>query len=331
MKRSNRLVLLIGIFLAVIAFMLIAFVAQPGSGGKVGPTPAPTTTKVVVAARNVALGATFAEGDVTLKDVPLPAPVDSYLDTSSVVGQVARATVTSGQLITSAVLNGGQGQVTNIEVPPGRVAMSVKVDQVSGVGTVIKTGDYVDALVAFNIKPVTIDPITKEPKVIDLDTGPSVKVLLQGLQVLGTLLPTPEQVQQQQQAEGTTPAPSSGTTTNLNNQEQIVILSVSAQQAEVLNYSQIAGIQVPNGNSPNGMTLLLRSAKDFVGPDGQPSFPPDTVTTGIVLKILIDQYGVLGPSFSLTPLPAPLASTKPSASASPSASPSAAPSPTPKP
>ena len=44
------------------------------------------------------------------------------------------------------------------------------------------------------------------------------------------------------------------------------------------------------------MTLLLRSSKDFVGPDGQPSFPPDTVTTGIVLKLLIDQYGVLPPA-----------------------------------
>ena len=30
--------------------------------------------------------------------------------------------------------------------------MSVKVDQVSGVGTVIKPGDFVDAVVAFNIK-----------------------------------------------------------------------------------------------------------------------------------------------------------------------------------
>ena len=270
MKRSNRLVLLIGIFLALIAFVLIAFsgVFTPKT---VAPSASPTTAKVVVAARNVALGATFAETDVTYKDVPLPPPADSYADTSFVVGQIARASVTAGQLINSAVIIGGEGQVANIEVPPGRVAMSVKVDQVSGVGTVIKTGDYVDALVAFNIKPLTIDPATGEPKALDVDTGPSVKVLLQGLQVLGTLLPAPGQAQQP--AEGASPAPSGATTTNLNGQEQIVILSVSAQQAEVLNYSQIAGAQVSNGNSPNGMTLLLRSSKDFVGPDGQPSLP----------------------------------------------------------
>jgi Flp pilus assembly protein CpaB len=301
LKRSNRLVLLIGIFLALIAFMLIAF------SGVIAPRPpapsaAPTTAKVVVAARAVALGATFAEGDVTYKDVPLPAPADSYADTSFVVGKTARAAVTSGQLIDSAVINGGEGQVANIEVPPGRVAMSVKVDQVSGVGTVIKTGDYVDALVAFNIKATTIDRGTGEPRALDVDTGPSVKVLLQGLQVLGTLLPAPDQAPPP--AEGASPAPSGGT--NLNGQEQIVILSVSAQQAEVLNYSQIAGVV-----GPNGMTLLLRSSKDFVGPDGQPSFPPDTVTTGIVLKILIDQYGVLPPAFSITPLPTPLPSKKP--------------------
>ena len=293
MKRSNRLVLLVGIFLALIAFMLIAFsgVVSPKSAG---PSAAPTTTKVVVAARNVALGVTFAEADVKLKDVPLPAPADSYADTSFVVGKIARATVTSGQLINSAVITGGEGQVANIEVPPGRVAMSVKVDQLSGVGTVIKTGDYVDAMVAFNIKPMTIDPTTGDPKTLDVDTGPSVKVLLQGMQVLGTLLPTPAAAAAP--AEGATPAPSGGT--NLNGQEQIVILSVSAQQAEVLNYSQITGVV-----TPNGITLLLRSAKDFVGPDGQPSFPPDTITTGIVLKLLVDQYGVLPPSFQVTPLP----------------------------
>jgi Flp pilus assembly protein CpaB len=180
--------------------------------------------------------------------------------------------------------------------------MSLKVDQVSGVGTVIKTGDYVDAMVAFNIKPVNIDPASGQPKAIDIDPGPSVKVLLQGLQVLGTLLPTPDQ--DAQPAQGAAPAPSAGNTTNLNGQEQIVIVSVSAQQAEVLNYSQITGVV-----GPNGITLLLRSSKDFVGPDGQPSFPPDTVTTGIVLKMLVDKYGVLPPSFEVTALPSP--STKP--------------------
>ena len=118
MKRSNRLVLLIGIFLAIIAFMLIAFsgVIAPRENR---PSAAPTTGKVVVAARNVSLGATFAEADVTLKDVPLPVPADSYPDTSSVVGQIARATVTSGQLINSAVINGGGARSTNIEVPAG--------------------------------------------------------------------------------------------------------------------------------------------------------------------------------------------------------------------
>jgi Flp pilus assembly protein CpaB len=292
LKRSNRLVLLIGIFLALIAFMLIAF-SGTFAPKREEPSAAPTTAKVVVAARNVALGATFAEADLTFKDFPLPVPVDSYADTSLVVGQIARATVTSGQLIDSAVISGGEGQVVNIEVPPGRVAMSVKVDQLSGVGTVIKTGDYVDALVAFNVKPTIIDPTTGEP----------VKVMLQGLQVLGTLLPIP--APGQPPAEGATPAPSGGTSLS-DTQQQIVILSVSAQQAEVLNYSQITGVV-----APNGMTLLLRSSKDFLGPDGQPSFPPDTVTTGIVLKILIDQYGVLPPSFHLTPVPSPVPSKKP--------------------
>ena len=70
-----------------------------------------------------------------------------------------------------------------------------------------------------------------------------------------------------------------------------MILAVTAQQAEVLNYSQIEGL-----TPPNGITLVLRSAKDFVGRDGELLTPPDTVTTGVILAILVEQYGVLPPA-----------------------------------
>jgi Flp pilus assembly protein CpaB len=312
LKRSNRLVLLIGIFLALVVFALIVFTYRPGGGTSASPTP-PTTAAVVVAKSDIPLGMTITAAMVSTKEIPIAEkPANAYGDTSLVIGQVARESVTSGQLITTEILN-QSGSVDTIEVPAGKVAMSVKVDQVSGVGTVIKPGDFVDAIVAFNIVPTVVNPDTGRPEAVGIDAGPSVKALLQGVQVLGTLLPPPP--------ESTTasPAPSSEPTTNLNNQEQIVILAVDLQQAEVLNYSQIKGL-----TPPNGITLVLRSGKDFVDPSGEPVIPQDTLTTGVILSVLVSQYGVLPPDFDTTLLAAtPRPSPTPIPSASPSGSPAA--------
>jgi Flp pilus assembly protein CpaB len=310
LKRSNRLVLLIGIFLALIAFVLV-IVMLGGGGGSSGdrgrPTPTPSTGNVVVATKNIDLGATIQADQVGLKEIPLTSkPADSFGDTSLVIGQTARSSVTAGQLITSATLS-DTGAVKKLDVPPGMVAMSVKVNQVSGVGTVIKTGDYVDAIVAFNILPSVPDPVTGLPKqVTDFSAGPSVKALLQGMQVLGTLLPTPAQAEPTPVPEGSPASGGGGSSTSLNDQEQVVILAVTLQQAEVLNYSQITGVV-----APNGMTLVLRSSKDYVDASGAPSIPPDTQTTGVVLSILVEQYGVLPPAFYVDPLATPAPSKSP--------------------
>jgi pilus assembly protein CpaB len=300
LKRSNRLVLLIGIFLAIVAFVLIVLMLGNGDGGGGEPrrSQAPTTANVVVATKDIDLGTAIQQDQVGLKEIDIAAkPADSYTDTVLVVGQIARQAVTAGQLITSEIIN-DTGSIKQLDVPPGKVAMSIKVDQVSGVGTIVKAGDYVDAVVAFNIKPTYIDPETGLPKAVELDASTSVKALLQGMQVLGTLLPTPPAAEATPAPSGSPTTGSSGSSrssTSLNGQEQVVILAVTLQQAEVLNYSQINGT-----TAPNGITLVLRSSKDYVDALGEPSIPPDVVTTGAILSILVEQYGVL-PPFVVTP------------------------------
>ena len=109
MKRSNRLVLLIGIFLAIVAFVLIAILLGGDGEARRRPTvtPVPTTANIVVAAADIDLGATIQSTDVTTKDDrPRGKPADSFTDTSFVVGKIARAKVTTGQYISAAVLNG---------------------------------------------------------------------------------------------------------------------------------------------------------------------------------------------------------------------------------
>jgi len=298
LKRSNRLVLLVGVFLAIVAFVAVLFL-RPGGGGPT-ETPPPTEAATVIATQDINLGAKITAEMVTTEQKPLTGrDPDAFGDVSQVLGQTVREPVVAGAAITARTLSGGQaGQILNIRVPPGRRAMTVQVDQVTGVGTVIKTGDYVDMVVGFPpdaFPVITTNPVDDSFTVVSGLNARSVKVLLQGMQVLGTLLPPPPA-----QAEGQEGQPAQGETgTALTGQQEIVALSVDAQQAEVIKFAQISG--------DGAISLILRSGDDFLDPaTGQPIDPaplPDP-TTGIILKSLVDRYGVLPPELIETVLPA---------------------------
>jgi pilus assembly protein CpaB len=291
LKRSNRLVLLIGVFLAIVAFVgILMLVRNPSSDTTIRP---PTEGPVVVASVDIPLSSRITADQVTVKTVAISAILPgAYVDPSQVIGQIVRQPVETGGQITSATLSGGTtGQITTIDCPLTYRCMAVQVDQVSGVGTVIKTGDYVDMVVGLTgdkFPVITVSPADASITVVTGLNSTSVKLLLQGMQVMGTLLPPVET------ASGETAPPPSGGTTALNGQQEIVILAVSAQQAEVLKFAQMDG----------NVTLALRSPADFVDPITGALLPPvDTVTTGINLKTLVDSYGVLPPEVVQTVTP----------------------------
>ena len=182
-------------------------------------------------------------------------------------------------------------------MPPGKVGIPLQVDQVTGVGTLIKTGDYVDMVVGLTgtaFPVVTLNPTDQSVTVVSGLNSTSVKLLLQGAQVLGTLLP-PRHAATTTTTDNTQPAASPGTT--LNGQQEIVIVAVDAQQAEVIKYAQMEG----------NISLVLRSGDDFRDPaTGLPLDPKLVVpatTTGITLKSLVDNYGVLVPQLVEAILP----------------------------
>ena len=291
MKRSNRLVLLIGVFLAIVAFVLVIVTlgSTPGGGDRNQPV---TTGPVVVATTDIALSTKVRQDQVTIKTVDLTAiEAGAFTDVSQVIGKVVRQSVSSGAQLTTTTF-GNEGLVGTVEVPKGKRAISVQVDQVSGVGTVIQKGDYVDMVVGFaadKFPVVTKNPSDNSFQVVAGLNGTSVKMLLQGMQVLGTLLP-PTSADTSGQ-----PAPSGGTGTTLNGQQEIVILAVTAQQSEVIKFAQLDG----------SISLVLRSADDFIDPttgEVLPAVVPDE-TTGIILRILVDKYGVLPPELVETVTP----------------------------
>ena len=120
----------------------------------------------------------------------------------------------------------------------------------------------------------------------------SVKVLIEGLQVIGTRRPPAAPP-----AEGA-PAPSGEPGTALTGEQEIVIVSGTAQQIELIRFAQVAS---PDGAS---IAFALRSPKDFIDANGQPVVPPPAGTSGVVLKTLVDGgYGVLRPELVEAILP----------------------------
>jgi Flp pilus assembly protein CpaB len=315
LKRSNRLILLIGLFLAVVAFVGVILLTQnnssSGGGGTPTTTAAPTTAKVVKAAVDIAAGTNITASMVELADVPLVAAgPDTIPDTGLAIGKTIRRAVTKGETLGySFFVNSGVETNVTDGLPRGLRGMAIQVSQVTGVGTLIQNGDHVDVVISMKIQNVVPDP--KNPgQVINVGAPQgSVKMVLQNVLVIGTLLP-PASTSNSQVIASPTPTPSGqtrsgplGPTTSLNGQSEMVVVAVTANQAEIIRYSQLYADPAAGDN----ISLVLRSPKDYIKVDasGNPVLdangnpvsivPPADTTDGAILKTLIDKYGVLPP------------------------------------
>jgi len=290
LKRSNRLVLLIGVFLAVIAFIGIILISQGPQGGN-GPAEVPTTLPTVKARVAIPLGVKVTAEMVKVDDVAVTnRPANAYGDAAVVVGFIARTNINANQTLTPDLF-GDSGALLKIDCPPTLRCMAIQVDQVSGVGTVIRAGDVVDMLVGIagdKFPVVSVNPDDNSITVVAGINSTTVKLLVQGMQVVGTLLPPPPV-----DANGQPITNADGTA--LTGQQEIVIVAATAQQAEIIKFAQLDG----------SISLVLRSIDDFErDPETQQLLPrlPDA-TTGVILKTLVDEHGVLVPQLLETILP----------------------------
>jgi Flp pilus assembly protein CpaB len=291
LKRSNRLILLIGVFFAIVAFIGIVFIVQ-GNRTTSGPSVA-TELPTVFAAKPISLGSEITADMLTVTTTKVTErDPTAFNNPTLLLGKIAGKDIPQGKQLTADDFNRG-GNQASVTVPAGMRAIAVTVDQGSGVGTLIHTGDYVDLLVAITGDKFPVITLTDSNtfQVVSGINATSAKVLLQGMQVIGTLLPPPTAAQAQ--ANQASPAPGEGGA-SLNNQSEIVILAVDAQQSEVIKFAQVDG----------SISLVLRSPKDFRDEAGNPIVPPPAGTTGITLRVLVDEYRVLIPQLVETAVPA---------------------------
>ncbi|MDP2949976.1 MAG: Flp pilus assembly protein CpaB [Chloroflexota bacterium] len=155
--RSNKVVLLLALFLGLIGAVLVyVFLSQAG-GGEGGGASA-TTKPVVVAKEDIPAATRITASMVEVKplstDVVLPA---AFTSTEGVVDKVARYPITAGEQVLSdklvtSTLEVGEGAKTtpfSLTVPSGKRAVAVKVEQAIGAGGMILPGDSVDVIAVF--------------------------------------------------------------------------------------------------------------------------------------------------------------------------------------
>jgi Flp pilus assembly protein CpaB len=295
LKRSNRLILLIGVFLAIVTFVGIVLLLG-GNRGTGGPDKPPTELPTVYAKTNIPLGTAVTADMLETKTIAVTGrDATAFQNSDLLLGKIVRTNVVAGKQLTQADF-AVTGAPVAIDCPTGQLCIAVDVDQVTGVGTLIRTGDYVDMLVSFQMNVVTVDPdtgavLSGAPEI----NSPTSKLLLQGMQVVGTLLPPPPAA-----AEGGQGQAAGDPGTPLGDQHELVVLSVTAQQAEVIKFAQTAGPVGPTA----AISLALRSPGDFRDPTTQePIIPAPAGTTGITLSKLVNEYGVLVPEILEAQLP----------------------------
>ncbi len=305
MKRTSRVFLLGGIILAIIVFVLIILLFSNGTTGTGNNNNPPPVTQLdtVYATVDIPLGTQVTSDMVATHKVDVTTrPATAFASVNDVVGQVMRTTVVANTDL-NATMFASSGIVASVtpNLDKGMRAMSVQVDQVTGAGTLIQTGDHVDVIIGFGGSTAgntcgtgfqldNVDPKTGVITPVSALGGSSIKMVVQSSKVVGTLLPPPVAAANNGAAASAAPAG-----TSLNGQQEIVLLEVTAQQAEVIRYGQVDGC----------LSLVLRSPKDYVDASTPPNpvVPPLDPTTGVILKTLVDQYGVLPPQIIQVVLP----------------------------
>ena len=162
----------------------------------------------------------LGDGGIRTKTVaPGAVPADAVRDPTELSGRVAGNNLAAGVIVTTDMFPAPQTRIGTVVIPPGKRALSVSLEPVSGVAGFVGAGDHIDIY-----------------SVAKTDT-PGVRLVLQGVEVLnvnGTRLPT---------AQGQPSGP-----------DIVYLLAVTPTEAERLIYltefEKLYFDLIPNGEQP---------------------------------------------------------------------------------
>ncbi len=283
MRRTSRLVLLLGIFLAAVVFIVIA-VGPFSQGNAPSASSAPTTADTVIAVADIPLGTVVTADMVTKQVLSLTGrDGDALGDPSQAIGQTARRPILAGAQV--HVSDFKFGVTSQLAVPTGKRAFAISVNQLTGVGNLVNVGDNVDVLITLGAAAFPVVQVLRDGTITVVTglnaTSVKLPLLLENVQILGTIeAPAPAP------ANGANGQPAASSPPTISDASKLLILSVTPAQAEVLLFARTTGT----------LDVVLRSPQDT---------DVTIATDGVILKTLIDKYGLLPPQLVQTIVPTP--------------------------
>jgi Flp pilus assembly protein CpaB len=285
-KRSNRLVILVGVLLAVLAFIAIVILLNQRQETV---APEELTQTVLVATEAIDIGEEVTPDKVEEQAIPPEAVQGTPLaSTTAVAGQPALFAIPQGSQVTAEAI--GLGNPLTVNLPallnPGEKAIAFQVDRVTGIDFLVKGGDTIDIILTRQISVLqetadsaaNTDPTAPErfEAVTGLSEQRTVKAVLQDKRVLyvsATRSVAPERVDTNgdgviNDADVQAEAPPIDAV--------IIVFAGTAQDAEVIKFAQ-------NDVTERGsLTAIVRNADD------------DAIetTSGITIDVLVTDYGL---------------------------------------
>jgi len=162
MRRSGRLLILVGIVLAVITAGTTLFILRRQPKG--AATPVTPMASVVVAFQNIDAHVPVPPDAVGVKQWPADSiPPGAIQNPADVTGKLTRSPIFPGQILLKAMLvdkkveetRRGLGSDASFIIPAGKVAVAMPVDQISGVAGAVQAGDRVDVMVSMRLQEDT--------------------------------------------------------------------------------------------------------------------------------------------------------------------------------
>jgi Flp pilus assembly protein CpaB len=283
-KRSNRLVILVGVLLAVLAFVAIVILLNQREA-EVAPEEVLQT--VLVATEDIDIGEEVTPAKVEELDVDPEAVQGTPLaSTSAVSGQPALFAIPEGSQVTAEAI--GIGDITLVNIPallnPGEKAISFQVDRVTGLDFLVKGGDTIDIILSEQISVLqetadsAANPDENAPPRFENVTGlqdqRTVKAILQNKRVLyvsATRAQQPEPVDADGDGVPDAEQPAQPVIDSV-----IIVFAGTDQDAELIKFAQNALGEL------GSLTAVVRHADDEAVEE----------TLGITIDQLVTEYGL---------------------------------------
>ncbi len=289
MKRSNRLVILVGVLLAVVAFVAIVILLNQAPSGPVAPEEVKET--VLVATEDIAIGQPVSPDVVEEQEINPEAVQGTPLrSTTAVAGQPALFAIPAGAQVPGEAIGIGTNPIVNIPalLNPGEKAIAFQVERSTGLDFLVKGGDTIDIIVSQQISVLqetadsAANPDPEAPPRFEQVTGLSdqrtVKAILQNKRVLyvsATRAVEPEPVDADGDGVADPEQPAQAVIDSV-----IIVFAGTDQDAEVIKFAQ-------NDLSEVGfLTAVVRHADD------------DAIETtlGVTIDQLVSEYGLRIPA-----------------------------------